>query len=157
MDVITMPSTHLPINKVSTDFPSIIFVAANEFRWSPEERTVFYEEHSEDISSLLHEMSHAILNHKEYTRDVKLLELERAAWSYAQAVLSPIYHITIDTDQIEDSLDTYRDWLHARSICPICKATGFQIKKTGYKCPACLATWRVNDARMCALRRYITT
>lgn len=152
-----MPSIPLLISKASTDFPSITFLAANEFRWSPEERTVFYEQDSKDVSSLLHEVSHAILDHKDYMRDIELLELERAAWSYAQTVLSPIYHVVIDADQIEDSLDTYRNWLHARSTCPACHATGFQIKKTVYKCLACQATWRVNDARMCALRRYVTT
>jgi hypothetical protein len=149
-----MPSIASLINKATTDFPSLAFVADTEFRWSPDEHTVFYEANSEDAASFLHELSHAILNHKEYTRDIALLELERAAWSYAQITLSEKYSVAIEPDYIEDSLDTYRDWLHARSTCPNCKATGLQVKKAEYKCLACRSKWRVNDARICALRRY---
>jgi predicted Zn-ribbon and HTH transcriptional regulator len=149
-----MPLIASLIAKVTTDFPDLIFAANDEFRWSPDEQTVFYEKDSEDLASFLHELSHAILNHKEYARDIGLLELERAAWTYAQENLSGEYGVVIDTNQVEDSLDTYRNWLHARSTCPSCKATGFEVKKAEYKCPACSSKWRVNDARVCALRRY---
>ena len=63
----------------------------------------------------------------------------------------------LNEEVIQEHLDTYRDWLHARSICPSCTANGYQISSHTYECPACLHTWRVNEARICALRRYSLT
>jgi len=142
------------VTRLSADFPSFRFVPAGEFRWSPDERTIFYDATSLEAGSLLHELSHAVLGHSTYAKDVELLELERAAWQHAIAVLVPKYEVAITESQVEDALDTYRDWLHARSICPTCGATGVQTKKNEYKCIACHARWRVNDARICGLRRY---
>jgi len=139
---------------LAQQFPEFSFVASDEFRWSPDSQTVTYDRASDDLAALLHELSHAILGHKDYKRDIELIGLERDAWRYASEKLAKAYRVTVSPDEIEDSLDTYRDWLHARSTCPRCQATGIQVKKHEYKCPACFQKWRVNDARVCALRRY---
>lgn len=149
-----MPSTHL-LAKLKTDFPAFQFTPSHEFRWAPEEMAIHYDETANDNPTLLHELAHAILAHKEYAKDINLIELERNAWEYARTTLSPMYAVTVEEDIIQDSLDTYRDWLHARSTCPECDAIGMQTKKSSYKCIACGAQWKVNDARFCALRRYI--
>lgn len=149
-----MPSTSPLISKLQATFPEYAFAAGDEFRWSPDEQTIIYDPSSDDQAALLHELSHAILNHTSYMRDVHLLDLERDAWQYAIRELSVTYGVPIPIDQVESSLDTYRDWLHARSICPNCGATGIQTKSDEYKCVACYERWRVNDARICALRRY---
>jgi len=148
-----MLSTSSLASKLATDFPDYTFTPAKEFLWSPEKQTVFYIAGSTDASSFLHELAHAVLHHQSYTRDIELLEMERAAWLQAE-VLAKGYGVTVTPDTVEDSLDTYRDWLHARSTCPGCEATGVQTKKNEYKCIACRTKWRVNDARICALRRY---
>jgi hypothetical protein len=150
-----MPSTHL-LPKLEKDFSAFHFTPATEFRWSPDEMTIYYDEQARDDPTLLHELAHAVLDHKEYVKDIGLIELERDAWEYARNTLAPAYDVVIEEDVIQDSLDTYRDWLHARSTCPRCDATGLQIKKSDYRCIACGSTWRVNDARSCALRRYKT-
>ena len=150
-----MPSTTSLITKLEADFPHFTFTAGDEFHWSPEAQTIFYDKVADDQASLLHELSHAILGHKDYTRDIGLIELERDAWTYAQKTLAQKYGVSIETGQVEDALDTYRDWLHARSICPGCLATGVQTKNNEYKCILCTTKWRVNDARACALRRYM--
>lgn len=80
--------------------------------------------------------------------------MERDAWQYAKDTLGQTYDQAILDDTVEDALDSYRDWLHARSTCPACQATGIQTKKEEYKCLACRTKWRVNEARICALRRY---
>lgn len=116
---------------------------------------IYYDEQSDDSATLLHELSHAVLNHTKYLKDIGLLELERDAWECARNTLAPKYDLIIPEDTIQDSLDTYRDWLHARSICPQCHATGLQIKQREYRCISCATVWQVNDARFCALRRYI--
>ena len=150
-----MPSTTSLANKLQSDFPAYTFKASDEFRWSPQENIIFYDQNSDDIASLLHELAHATLGHASFTKDLALIEMERDAWQYAVTKLAPAYGLTINDETVQDSLDTYRDWLHARSTCPHCKATGVQTKKSTYKCILCATKWRVNDARVCTLRRHI--
>lgn len=149
-----MPSTILLASSLATDFPTFQFHVSDEFRWSPDDMTIFYDGQSTDVASLLHELSHAVLGHKEYKKDIELIELEQAAWTHAVRELAQLYNVDITDDEIQDSLDTYRDWLHARSTCPHCKATGIQTRKSEYKCFVCGTKWRANEARICALRRY---
>lgn len=80
--------------------------------------------------------------------------MERDAWNRAKTQLGPQYAVDIKDSAIEQALDSYRDWLHARSTCPNCTATGFQTKKQHYSCLACGEKWRVNEARLCGLKRY---
>ena len=77
-------------------------------------------------AQLLHEFGHALLNHRQYLRDIELLAMERAAWDKA-IILAHEFNIQIHEDYIEETLDTYRDWLHARSLCPRCAATGVRV------------------------------
>ena len=155
MDVIIMPSITSLINSLSGDFPHLVFTPANEFRWLPSAATIYYDTDSNDLASLLHEVAHGALGHTDYLRDVELIQLERDAWEHAKTKLAPRYSLTISNDAIEDALDTYRDWLHARSLCPVCSATGVQHRKNEYRCIACSTRWHVNDARTCMLRRYL--
>lgn len=149
-----MQSTFFLANRLREDYPSHHFIKSDKFQWSPKDSSILYDERSNDNSSLLHELAHAILKHDQYSKDIELIEMERDAWDYAVRVLAPAYSEHIPNNVIEDSLDSYRDWLHARSTCPSCTATGIEIKKHTYKCVACASQWRVNDARVCGLRRY---
>lgn len=149
-----MHSTTSLVSNLKKDFLQFRFVAGDDFHWSPTEAIVYYVADSKDVSSLLHELAHGLLGHAEYKKDISLLEMERAAWAYASTELGAAYQSPIDNDTIEDALDTYRDWLHARSTCPSCHAIGVQASQHQYSCLACHEKWRVNDARICALRRY---
>lgn len=142
------------VNLIAADYPTVTFTANNEFRWSPEEKTIYYIL-GDEPSLFLHELGHSLLEHSHYKRDVELVTMERQAWEYAKDNLSSRYAIEISNDTIEDNLDTYRDWLHSRSICPRCQSTGRQTQKEIYACPGCRSSWRVNDARICHLRRYL--
>lgn len=155
MDATTTRSIASLLAKLKVNYPNFAFTASDEFRWSPKEKTIFYDSSSDNALFLLHELSHAILGHDQYTRDIELVELERSAWDYAEKRLCKPYLIPMDSEVVEDSLDTYRDWLHSRSTCPACQSTGIETKKYEYRCIACATTWRVNDARVCALRRKI--
>ena len=150
-----MPKTSLLLSKIEKSFPKIRFKKDAVFSWSPSDHTVHYIDNNDDIS-LLHEVAHAALGHKAYTRDIELLTIEREAWDYAVSTLSEQFDVSIDVAQVDTMIDTYREWLHARSLCPTCQATGIQADKTHYCCLACTTTWRVNEARTCALRRYKT-
>jgi hypothetical protein len=150
-----MPSITSLINRLEHDYPDIDFVSGNEFRWSPTDKAVIYEANSDDTASLLHELAHSLLQHASYTKDLRLLEMERDAWSHAAKELAPEYEVDITDKTVDSALDSYRDWLHSRSTCPKCEATGIQTKQNEYKCLACRTNWRVNEARVCELRRYV--
>ncbi|MES2630831.1 MAG: hypothetical protein V4611_02660 [Patescibacteria group bacterium] len=154
MDVITMRSTSSLLHKLKTDYPEVHFVTGDTFAWVPETKTVFYvNDGPQSKALLLHEVSHGLLDHREYKRDIELLAMEAAAWEKAKE-LAKTYHFPISEAVAEDHLDTYRDWLHARSTCPECTAIGYQTSRDTYSCPACNTEWRVNEARVCELRRY---
>ncbi len=153
MDVIIMPSTHLLVKQLKSDYPQFIFKESSSFLWSHAENTIYYIGEENDYRYLLHELSHALLDHTDYKRDIELIAMERAAWDKAKQ-LAKHYDVVLDDDFVQSTLDTYRDWLHTRSTCPKCTATGIQTKKKTYTCLACNNQWRVNEARTCALRRY---
>jgi hypothetical protein len=148
-----MPSTASLIQRLKTDYPQFTFAKGPDYLWSPTDHTVYYKQSDATPAFLLHELSHGLLAHTDYTRDIELIAMERAAWDRA-VVLAGTYDLSIEDDLIETTLDSYRDWLHARSTCPNCQATGLQTKKQVYTCPACSHSWRVNEARICALRRF---
>jgi hypothetical protein len=142
------------IHKLKTTHADISFVEAEKFSWSPSTQTVFYNTTTPNAAHLLlHELSHALLGHRTYTRDIELVAMETAAWQKAKEY-AETYEVRFSENAIQDHLDTYRDWLHARSSCPECSANGYQTEAFHYECPACLHKWRVNEARLCALRRY---
>lgn len=151
-----MLSTHSLLPKLQAAHPQLLFTPGERFAWSPDEHTVFYDESdSQNTSLLLHELAHGLLGHHDYSKDVELVAMETEAWDKA-AELATSYSVTITDETIQDNLDTYREWLHARSTCPACEATGYQSGKAQYTCVACSHIWRVNEARICALRRYST-
>lgn len=154
MDVITMHSMSSLIKKLKAAHPSITFIEADQFSWAPATRTVSFNPKEPHASLLLlHELSHASLDHREYRRDVELVTMETCAWEKAKEH-AETYGVRLNDDVVQDNLDTYRDWLHSRSSCPGCSANGYQVETQLYECPACSHKWKVNEARLCSLRRY---
>jgi len=161
MDATTTHSMPLLIQQLKANHPDLTFTEADSFSWAPHKQTIYYNStlpHAEAL--LLHELSHALLGHRAYRRDVELIAMETAAWKKAAEYAKEyaVEQVATDLDGndevTQDHLDTYRDWLHARSTCPECSANGYQTEVLQYSCPACTHTWRVNEARLCALRRY---
>jgi hypothetical protein len=156
MDAIIMPLTP-SLASLRTAYPQFDFKEDVTFYWSPTTQTIHSVPDAHQwLAYTLHELSHALLGHTHYTQDIRLLAHERDAWEYATSILAPSHHTAITDDLIQSSLDTYRDWLHRRSTCPNCQTTGIQSNHHTYQCLACLATWRVNEARSCTLRRQLT-
>lgn len=154
-----MAATSTPIiNKtaknIKTHYPGIKFRLGTDFYWSSSTNTVTHAPLAKlaDLWLLLHELAHAELKHLAYQYDVELVKHEVAAWQLAKTI-APQYQIEIGEDFIEDSLDTYRLWLHQRSLCPRCMQTGLQQNQNTYSCLNCRCSWRVNDARLCGFRR----
>ena len=137
------------------DYPQFSFEPASEFWWSAKKQCVYFDPEAERPQAfILHELSHALLGHSGYTYDINLLKLERDAWDMAQNELSEKYNVQIDEATVQENIETYRTWLHTRSKCPECEATGIQTKDHSYICLACGHAWQANEARTRALRRY---
>lgn len=132
--------------------PSVQFAPGDSFSWSPRTKTITYvrpaDEESHTLWTLIHESSHALLEHQGYGYDFELLLLEVEAWDKAKQ-LAPDFGLDIDTEYIQDCLDTYRDWLHRRSTCPACETISLQISPQEYACYNCRHRWSVSAARFC--------
>ena len=137
------------ISQLRADFPELSFKAGAHDHWSPRNNTITYkagESLREQKYSILHELAHAQLAHTNYHNDFELLRLESEAWELA-ARLGRRYKVRIDAEHIQNCLDTYRDWLHARSACPTCSMNVLQRDPHHYYCFNCLTQWRVTSGR----------
>ena|ERR1035437_522009 len=140
------------LEKIRLDYPDIQFVEDSSFSWSPKTKQVFYSQSSNNRDakySIIHELSHALLNHTQYSTDYELLQLETEAWEHAKLIAKK-YKIEISDNHIQDCLDSYRDWLYRRSICPTCGTKSVQYDNRNiYGCFNCHTTWNVTSARFC--------
>ncbi|MCA9334275.1 hypothetical protein KC963_04455 [Candidatus Saccharibacteria bacterium] len=149
------------LKKLVRDFPDINFVAGDQFYWSPKQGEVVYDKAAllkrTSPWSLLHELGHAILQHRAYTSDLELIEMESQAWEQARKT-GTRYGFEIDNEHIQDCMDTYRDWLHQRSACPTCDTRSLQQDSSHYRCFNCGETWSVSSSRFCRpYRRKVPT
>lgn len=144
------------ISELQDKFPKLRFRAGKQFYWSPETGEIVYEAGAKGRKaewSLLHETGHALSGHKSYKADFELLRLEIDAWERARRVAGRL-GLEIDEDHIQNSLDTYRDWLYKRSICPACGNKSLQQGDfVHYRCFNCHTVWRVTASRFCRAYR----
>lgn len=140
------------IKQLKKNYPTLDFVSGPNFNWSLSGNKVTYVRQANDKASkwaLIHEVAHAILGHRGFTSDFSLLRQEVEAWAKA-GKLATKYSLTIDPDYIEECLDTYRNWLYARSTCPRCLNACLQTNESlEYLCHNCGNSWRVSRARFC--------
>lgn len=138
------------ITRLEARFPSLCFTPGEQFSWSPETGKIIYKAGAsgkQSTWSLLHETGHALLKHRDYKADFELLQMEVAAWQRARELAADL-STKIDDDHIEDCLDTYRDWLYQRSICPSCSTKCLQQGNfVHYRCFNCHTTWKVTASR----------
>lgn len=146
------------LKKLSTDYPDLKFVTGRKFMFRPPrtiviEQKIFEQENSTKTKvdgaddpckieqnfydmRLLHEVGHALLEHRNCSSEHDRIKKERSAWEKAQA-LSYIYSVPYDKDFVEAELDTYRDWLERKMRCPECEAAQYVDNKGKRHCPAC--------------------
>ena len=134
------------MNEIILNYPQITFTGSSHFVWSPNSKTVFYNEeecsNSTGKLALLHEIGHAELGHFDYSSDIGLLNMEMDAWEYAIEKASD-YSIAVNEAHIDRCLETYRIWLYKRSRCPQCEFHGIQTEPNRYRCFMCRHTWKV--------------
>lgn len=138
------------VHRIKQDHPGLIFNSGRSHCWSPEKGQISYanEEQDHSIEGLLHELGHARLDHHGYISDLELVQKEVEAWQEALG-LAEMYGVNLDDDHMQDCLDTYRDWIHKRSICPVCASTGLQENEKRYSCLNCGHVWGVTTSRFC--------
>lgn len=147
----------LLVRRLEQDFPHVSFVVSDHSRWSPEDRVVFFAPDREHADwSLLHEAGHMLADHTNYRTDIDLLKMEVEAWEKAKE-LGQKYRVKIDPEHIEDCLDSYRDWLYRRSLCPNCSHTGLEKNSGNYSCINCGSQWMVSSDRFCRVYRKTKT
>jgi hypothetical protein cdiviTM7_01560 len=127
-------------------YPNYIFKPSSRFHFHPP-RTIYYETNLSSFKSfalqLLHELGHAVSNHRDYHCSIERLKIETEAWQVAETIYNTHsewksqYHLSFDKDFAESHLDTYRHWLHQKSTCQKCGLTMFQNKKQQWVCPHC--------------------
>lgn len=126
-----------------------------EFRWGQPrfsyrlkngKKVVFLGEPQPNFGLLaLHELGHALCEHKDYNTHVERLKIESEAWEMAKTVYSNYATNTHladilpewNEDIVQEKLDTYREWLHNKSLCKKCGLTMYQTKDGKYHCPRC--------------------
>lgn len=123
--------------KIKSDFPSLRFVEGSRFLFRPP-RTIVYVSDGEKLL-FLHEIGHALIGKNDFKTEVGRLKIEVLAWEKARE-LANSYGVLIDENLIEGELDTYRDWLHQKSRCPLCGLTRFQTSDGAWYCPRCNVT-----------------
>lgn len=147
-----MPKPASLLDTCRQNMPDLAFTPGGSFYWSPLTKTIFFDPVAISTANgrmaLLHEVGHAVLEHMHYTFDAELLEFEVAAWHQAR-LQAKQWSVEIDLEHIEDCLDTYRDWLYARSTCPVCKVNAPQVSRSRYKCINCSTSWSVSPSRFC--------
>lgn len=147
------------LQQLKEGFPKLNFEEGEVFSWSPKNTAVIYRKSSfdDDLASwsLLHEVGHALLKHKDYESDFHLLKMEMQAWEKARTLAKDYGH-EIDENHIQNCLDTYRDWLYRRSSCPECMSCSLQIDSRIYSCFNCGTSWHVSPSRLCRAYRLKT-
>ena len=92
------------------------------------------EEHDDLL--LLHELGHYLCGHRDFDTLPRRVKMEREAWDKARELCDK-YNVKYDEDIAEGELDTYRDWLDAKSRCPKCGLTRYQTSDGEFHCPRC--------------------
>lgn len=146
------------IKTLKISYPFIKFEESENYYWSPDKKIIFYknnedENNQESKWAILHELGHALLGHLNYGGDYSLLRKEAEAWEEAKKLANQ-FNIKIKENHIQDCLDTYRDWIYKRSICPKCSTKCLQKNDfTHYVCHNCHKQWKVTSSRFCRAYR----
>lgn len=140
------------LHLLQRDFKNIKFIEGKINTWSPQTKEIYY---GRPVSkySLLHELGHALEGHITYKLDVELLKMEADAWQKAREIAKN-YGLKIPQRYINNCMNTYKDWLLARSKCPDCNLVGLQSDKDlQYSCCNCFLNWSVPLETKCLVRR----
>ncbi|MBQ6130088.1 hypothetical protein IJI72_00065 [Candidatus Saccharibacteria bacterium] len=128
------------LNKIITAFPDLVFKPNKKFTFRPK-KTIYYEIKNDHFPLLLlHETAHALLNHYSFDTSLERLTIERDAWEKTRSLCKKFAQ-PFDEDFAEANLNTYRDWLHQKTLCKVCGLTCLEVSSTTLFCPFCQKTY----------------
>ncbi len=146
-------SLDIILQHIKTNHSNVTYKKSNKSYWDPLSQTIFHNPNKNYAEvTLLHELGHAINQDKQYKYDTDLLKMELQAWQQANKISKKLA-IDIDKNYIEDCMDSYRNWLHARSKCPNCSQNSIQNSELKYVCLNCGCTWQTSRERFCRTYR----
>ena len=94
---------------LGSDYPEFKFKSGSQDNWSPGTHTITFDRGqpvSQIQQGILHELSHALLGHKDYQSDFELLKMESEAWDLTMK-MGKKYQVKINQDHVQNCLDTY--------------------------------------------------
>ena len=127
------------LERLSRDYPNLKFVEGARFSFRPPKTIVIGPDEGEKTPMLLfHELGHALSKKYSYALKIERLKIEVAAWQAGKEAYQKYPELPPwDDEFVEDALDTYRDWLHNKSICKTCGLTMYQTPDKSWLCPFC--------------------
>lgn len=124
------------LNSLVASFPELSFKPGKKFLFRPK-KTVFYAEENKNFPLLLlHETAHALLGHFSFSTELERLTIERDAWEKTRSLCAD-FALPFDEEFAEANLDTYRDWLHQKTLCKTCGLTCLEVDSESLYCPFC--------------------
>lgn len=136
------------ITSLKQDFPDFHFTYGKRFSFRPPKTIVIGPDEGTKTPLLIfHELGHALSGQYIYKTAIERLKIESLAWNegkkaYEKCLTSGRYSLPPwDEEFVEENLDTYRDWLHAKSKCKTCGLTMYQGADKKWLCPFC-STYR---------------
>lgn len=123
--------------KIKQTYPKYHFLSGKRFSFRPS-KTIHYGplDTPNFEMLLLHELSHAELGHFTFKTDVERIKIEVATWEKTKEFCQK-FGIKFDSSLAEEELDSYRNWLHQKSLCKKCGLTRYQTPDGDYHCPHC--------------------
>jgi len=124
------------LRKIKKTYPNLTFKEGARFSFRPKTTIIFNPSMKNFELLLLHELGHALNGDFSYKTDIERLKIEVSAWKTAKS-LAKTFEIPFSEDFMESELDSYRDWLHKKSLCKSCGLTCYQTSDGTYHCPHC--------------------
>lgn len=129
------------LDAIKRDYPEFTFRPGSKFLFRPK-KSIHYLEADENFRLLLlHELAHALLGHFSYEKSLERLQIERDAWEKTRELCKK-HSIAFDESIAETELDTYRDWVHQKTLCKTCGLTCLEVSPESLYCPFCQKTFK---------------
>lgn len=129
------------VRRLMAHYPEVRWAEASRFSFRPPRMVRLGRAQPHYAMLAAHEVGHCLMGHRDFRTEVGRLRMESEAWERAHAVWSELRleerGAIWDEEFVEDQLDTYREWLHSKSLCPRCGQVRFQTVDGAFHCLFC--------------------
>lgn len=124
------------VRQILAEYPQFRVITGRKFAFRPPKTIILGQPQSKYALQSLHELAHGLCGHKTFSTYIERVKMESEAWERAKTLCLK-YDIEFDEEFAEEQLDTYRDWLHQKSVCRQCGQVRYQSPDGNYHCPQC--------------------